>query len=229
MLKNSPLSIDIVSDVVCPWCYIGKRRLEAALAQRSTKGAALAQRADSEPVRVRWLAYQLNPDIPAGGVERRSYLEKKFGGPERAQQIYARIKAAGDEAGIAFDFERIAVQPNTVNAHRLTAWAQDIDPQAADTLVERLFRAYFIDGIDIGNIDALCNLAGDAGLDAAAARAWLVSDGGRSAVQAEEQHARMLGVSGVPFFIFNQRLAVSGAQPPDVLLDAIEQAEVAVS
>ena len=219
MLNTPPLSIDIISDVVCPWCYVGKRQLEAALARRASVDAQ---------VQVRWLAFQLNPDIPAGGVDRRSYLEQKFGGPERAKQIYARIKASGDEVGIPFDFERIARQPNTVDAHRLTAWAQDLDPLAADALVERLFRAYFVDGIDIGDIDALARLAGDAGLDAAAARAWLSSDSGRTAIEAEERRSRALGVTGVPFFVFNQRLAVSGAQPPEVLLEAIGQAETAV-
>ena len=219
MLNTPPLSIDVVSDVVCPWCYIGKRKLEAALARRASGDAQRAQ--------VRWLAFQLNPDIPAGGVDRRSYLEKKFGGPERAQQIYARVAAAGDEVGIPFDFERIVRQPNTVDAHRLTAWAQDLDLAASDALVERLFRAYFVDGINIGDIDALAKLAGDAGFDATAARAWLASDSGRKDIEAEERRARSLGVTGVPFFVFNDRLAVSGAQPPEVLLEAIEQAETA--
>ena len=173
---------------------------------------------------MRWLAFQLNPDIPTGGVDRRSYLEQKFGGPERAKQIYARVKAAGDEVGIPFDFERIVRQPNTVNAHRLIAWAQDLDLTASDALIERLFRAYFVEGIDIGDIDALARLAGEAGFDATAARAWLASDAGRKAIAAEEQRARALGVTGVPFFVFNQRLAVSGAQPPEVLLGAMEQA-----
>lgn len=221
MLKTPPLSIDIVSDVVCPWCYIGKRRLEVALARRASD--------EAQPAHVRWLAFQLNPDIPATGVDRRSYLEQKFGGPGRAKQIYARIRAAGDEVGIEFDFERIARQPNTFDAHQLTAWAQDLDPSAAGSLVERLFRSYFVDGIDIGCIDALVTLACDAGFDAAAAREWLAADAGRKAIEAEEHRARHLGVTGVPFFIFNQRLAVSGAQPPEILLDAIEQAESEVS
>lgn len=215
----SPLSIDIISDVVCPWCYVGKRRLEAALAQRE---------ASAQPT-PRWLAFQLNPDMPAEGIDRRSYLEQKFGGAAGAAQTYARIEAAGREVGIAFDFERIKRQPNTVDAHRLLAWAQDADPVAADALVERLFRAYFIEGINIGEIDALAALAGDAGFDAVAARTWLESDAGRAAIAAEEQRARDLGVTGVPFFVFNQRLAVSGAQPPEVLLDAMEQAESVVS
>ena len=218
-LNTSLLSIDIVSDVVCPWCYVGKRRLEAALAQRA--------REEREPVRVRWLAFQLNPDIPVGGVDRRSYLECKFGGPERAKQIYARIKAAGDEVGIHFDFERIVRQPNTFDSHRLIAWAQDTQPDSSDALVERLFRAYFTEGIDIGDVAELARLAGDAGFDTDAAHEWLISDAGRSAIAAEEQHARALGISGVPFFIFNQRLAVSGAQPAEVLLDAMVQAQMA--
>lgn len=219
MTDKSSLSIDIISDVVCPWCYIGKRKLEAALAQR----------ADAERPTTRWLAFQLNPDIPAGGVDRRTYLEQKFGGPERAKQIYARVKAAGDEVGIPFDFDRIKRQPNTFDAHRLLAWAQDGNRSASDALVERLFHAYFIEGADIGSIDTLARLAGDASYDGPAAREWLASDAGRGDVQAEEQHARALGVSGVPFFVFNRRLAISGAQPPEVLRDAMEQAEGATA
>ena len=212
------LSIDIISDVVCPWCYIGKRRLEAALAQRGDGSAKTV---------TRWHAFQLNPDIPPGGVDRRTYLERKFGGPERARQIYARVKAAGDEVGITFDFERIERQPNTFDSHRLIVWAQDSNPSQSDTLIERLFRAYFIEGANIGDIEVLARLAGEAGFDAAAARTWLASDSGVSVVEAEEQRARALGVSGVPFFVFNQRLAVSGAQPPEILLDAMAQAESA--
>ncbi len=216
MSKNSDsFSIDIISDVVCPWCYIGKRRLEAALRQRPE-----AQRG----VATRWHAFQLNPDIPAGGVDRRVYLERKFGGAERAKEIYARIRAAGDEVGIAFDFERIERQPNTFDAHRLIAWAQDSDPAKGDALIERLFRAYFVEGAYIGDVETLAALAGDAGFDADEARVMLASDAGRAQVQAEEQRARALGVSGVPFFIFEQRLAVSGAQSPEVLLSAMEQA-----
>jgi predicted DsbA family dithiol-disulfide isomerase len=217
-VKNGPqpLSIDVVSDVVCPWCWIGKRRLEEALAQRSE--------ADGAPV-INWHPFELNPDIPPGGLDRRSYLEQKFGGPERAKQIYARVEAAGREVGIPFDFERIVRQPNTRDAHRLIAWAQATNPSAAAALVERLFRAYFIEGVDIGDLESLARLAGEAGFDALAAASCLQSDGERGAVAAAEEHARQLGVSGVPFFIFNQRLAVSGAQPPEVLLDAIAQAQ----
>ena len=178
----------------------------------------------------RWLAFQLNPDIPAGGIDRRSYLEQKFGGPAAREADLCAYQSGGTrKLESHLTSTRIVRQPNTVDAHRLLAWAQDANPVAADALVERLFRAYFIEGVNIGDIDALATLAGDAGFDAVAARAWLVSDAGRAAIAAEEQRARELGVTGVPFFVFNQRLAVSGAQPPEVLLDAMEQAELAVS
>ena len=132
-----PLTIDIVSDLVCPWCFIGKRHLEAALAAMPHVGNAV----------VRWHPFELNPDLPAAGVERRQYLEAKFGGPERAAQIYARVREAGERAGIPFDFDAIVRQPNTREAHRLIAWAQANGD--ADPLVERLFRAYFLEGRDL--------------------------------------------------------------------------------
>lgn len=205
------LSIDVVSDVVCPWCYIGKRRLEAAL---QGKGGA----------RIRWHPFQLNPDIPPGGIDRREYLEAKFGGPERAREIYARIEAAGREVGIPFDFARIARQPNTLDAHRLIDWGQAIDAGRADRLVERLFRAFFLEGSDVGSQDVLARLAGEVGYDEAAARNHLASGAGRDGVAAADARARALGIGGVPFFIFNQRLAVSGAQPPAILAGAMDQA-----
>lgn len=208
------MTIDVVSDVVCPWCYIGKRRLEAALAK--------GERAQPE---IRWHPFQLNPDIPAEGVDRRSYLEAKFGGPQRAREIYARVEAAGREAGIPFAFERIERQPNTVDAHRLIAWAQAVALERADGLVERLFKAYFTEGVDIGALPELARLAGEAGYDAAGALAYLESDAGRAEVAAADGRSKEMGIGGVPFFIFNRRLAVSGAQPPDILADALAQAE----
>jgi predicted DsbA family dithiol-disulfide isomerase len=207
------LVIDIVSDVVCPWCYVGKRRLEAALARDA-----------AAPPRIRWHPFQLNPQIPAGGVDRRSYLEEKFGGPERAREIYARVEEAGRDAGIPFAFERIQRQPNTLDAHRLMAWAQAIDAGRADALMERLFAAYFLEGADIGAVDELVRLAVQAGYDESGARAHLQSDAGRDQIAAADERSRAMGIGGVPFFIFNQRLAVSGAQPPDVLRDAMAQA-----
>jgi predicted DsbA family dithiol-disulfide isomerase len=212
--RGAAMTIDVVSDVVCPWCYIGKRRLEAALAERG--GAS--------PV-VRWHPFQLNPDIPPGGVDRRTYLEEKFGGPERAREIYARVEAAGREVDIPFEFERIERQPNTLDAHRLIAWAQAVDPARGDRLVEALFRAYFTEGVDLGSLDALVLLAAEAGLDGDAARAHLTSPAGRAEIAEADERVKSMGIGGVPFFILNRRLAVSGAQPPEVLRDALEQAE----
>jgi predicted DsbA family dithiol-disulfide isomerase len=207
--------IDIISDVVCPWCYIGQRRL----------AQARLQLAPDDPARdapVRWHPFQLNPDLPRAGVARRAYLEDKFGGPERAAQIYARVSAAGATVGIPFAFERIERQPNTLDAHRLIAWAQTRGD--ASDLVERLFRAYFIEGRAIGDCEVLAQIAGEAGLDGAAARAWLASDEGVEDIVRMDQRARDLGVSGVPFFIFNEKVGVSGAQEPDVLQDAMKDA-----
>jgi predicted DsbA family dithiol-disulfide isomerase len=207
--------IDVISDVVCPWCYIGQRRLAAALARLPEGDAA-------RHAPIRWHPFQLNPDLPAEGVPRKSYLEDKFGGSERAAQIYARVAAAGATVGIAFAFDRIERQPNTLDAHRLIAWAQERGD--ASDLVERLFRAYFIEGRNIGDRDVLAAIAGEAGFDADAAHAAIAADEGGDAIAAMDRRAREIGVSGVPFFIFNEHVAVSGAQEPDVLLDAIAQA-----
>jgi predicted DsbA family dithiol-disulfide isomerase len=207
--------IDVISDVVCPWCYIGQRRL----------AQARARLAPDDPARsavVRWHPFQLNPDLPRAGVARRAYLEDKFGGPERAAQIYARVSAAGATVGIPFAFDRIERQPNTLDAHRLIAWAQERGD--ASDLVERLFHAYFVEGRAIGDREVLALIAGEAGLDAAAARAWLASDEGSDDIARMDQRAREIGVGGVPFFIFNEKVAVSGAQEPDVLRDAMNQA-----
>jgi predicted DsbA family dithiol-disulfide isomerase len=208
------LFVDVVSDVVCPWCYIGKRKLEAALS-RLGEEPGLA-------VTVRWHPFELNPDLPAQGVPRAAYLQAKFGGAARADEIYARVRAAGDEVGIAFAFERIQLQPNTFDAHRLIAWAQDRG--GADRLVERLFRAYFIEGRYIGAVDELVALAAEVALPADEARAMLMSEALRTAVDAESREARDAGIGGVPFFIFNGRTAVSGAHDPETLLEAIAAA-----
>ena len=211
---DGSLFIDVVSDVVCPWCYIGKRKLEAALA-----------RLGDEPglaVTVRWHPYELNPDLPAQGVPRAAYLEAKFGGTDRADAIYARVRAAGAEVDIPFAFERIRLQPNTFDAHRLITWAQERG--GADALVERLFRAYFTEGRYIGAVDELVALAAEVDLPADESRAMLAADAYRGEVEAEFREARDAGISGVPFFIFNGRTAVSGAHDPETLLEAIAAA-----
>jgi predicted DsbA family dithiol-disulfide isomerase len=209
------LTIDVVSDVVCPWCYIGKRRLAAALA----RVAGLHREVN---FLVSWHPFQLNPELPTAGVDRKRYLEAKFGGAEKAAEIYERVRAAGHTVGIAFDFDAILRQPNTLDAHRLIAWAQRRG--AADTLVEKLFRAYFLGGRFIGDRDVLAAIAAEAGFDAEAARSMLESDEGVDAVLGMDRRVRELGVSGVPFFIFDSRLAVSGAQEADALVDVIEEA-----
>ena len=207
------LTIDVVSDVVCPWCYIGKRKLEAAL--------ALPEAAGLPPIEVRWHPFQLNPDLSDEGVSRKDYLEAKFGGPQRAAQIYERVRAAGREAGLELNIDGITRQPNTLAAHALIGFAQQ--QGLGNEVKERLLRAYFVENRFIGSIDVLVEIATEAGLDAAAARNWLNDPAQRSAVGAADARARSMGISGVPFFIFNQKLAVSGAQDPAVLLDAIQQ------
>jgi predicted DsbA family dithiol-disulfide isomerase len=211
---SAPRTLDVVSDVVCPWCYIGKRQLEAALERMP---------ADARPT-VRWHPFQLNPDLPAEGVDRRSYLEQKFGGAERAAQIYERVRAAGRSAGLALDFDRIERQPNTLDAHRLIAWAQDELGRDAGPLVEALFRAYFVEGRSLVERESLAALAGEAGLDPQAALAMLASDEGAGRIAAADRRARALGIQGVPFFVFDGRVGVSGAAGTDALLQAWTQA-----
>ncbi|MBP6850643.1 MAG: DsbA family oxidoreductase [Rhodoferax sp.] len=213
------LTIDIVSDVVCPWCYIGKRKLEAAL---ELPGAA-----DLPPVEVRWHPFQLNPDLPQEGVSRKQYLEDKFGGPERAAEIYARVRAAGRTAGLELNIDGITRQPNTQAAHALIAFAQQAGSGAGSDIKERVLKAYFVENRFIGDVEVLVDIAREAGLDADAARAHLSDPAQQQAVAQADAQARSMGISGVPFFIFNQKLAVSGAQDPATLLDAMQQAVAA--
>ncbi len=215
------LTIDIVSDVVCPWCYIGKRKLEAALA--SPEAAGLPK------VEIRWHPFQLNPDMPEAGVPRKQYLEDKFGGPERAAEIYARVGAAGKAVGLSLNFDGIKQQANTLLAHALIAYAQqspqnDAQNTLGNDVKERIMKAYFIDGEFIGSIEVLVDIAAAAGLDAGAVRSYLSDPAEREAVAQADTQARRMGVSGVPFFIFNQKVAVSGAQEPAALLAAMQQA-----
>ena len=207
--------IDVISDVVCPWCFIGKRNLEQALETWRAKHR------DQEPM-VRWHPFQLNPQLPAKGVPRKQYLENKFGGPERAKEIYARVLAAGKRAGIDFAFDAIQVQPNTINAHRMLQFAAERGKQ--DEMAEVIFRRYFLEGADLSDTQTLADMAQQAGLNRAEAAAYLASDANSELIKEQDRRARAIGVEGVPFFIFNQRLALSGAQPPEVIVEAMEKA-----
>jgi predicted DsbA family dithiol-disulfide isomerase len=207
---NDTLTIDVVSDAVCPWCFVGKRRLEAAL--ESLPGL---------PVEIRWRPFQLDGTIPQGGISREEYLTRKFGA-ERAKDMYARLEGVGEEAGISFAFDRIARSPNTLDAHRVIRWSQPTGRQ--DELVERLFNAYFVEGGDIGDRDLLAKIAGDCGLDVAMTRARLDTDADLAEVKEEIAVAQRIGVTGVPFFILGGKYAVAGAQPAEALATAIQKA-----
>ncbi len=206
-------SIDVYSDVVCPWCYIGKRKLEQALLELSAQNVAVTPN---------WRAFQLNPDMPVAGMARTEYVATKFGGPARAGEIYARVTAAGSAVGIAFQFDKIERQPNTINAHRLIAYAGSRGQQ--DAVMEALFRGFFLELRDIGDVGVLGDIAASAGLERDAVHQYLTSDQGAAAARQEDAVARQLGISGVPFFVFGGKYAVSGAQAPDTLVAAYRQA-----
>ncbi len=197
--------VDVIVDTVCPWCYVGKVRFEKALAMRP-----------GHAVEIGWRPFQLNPNIPSEGKDRRAYLSEKFGGIDRARQRYAVIGDAGREEGIDFRFDRIERTPNTVDSHRLIAFARRDGRQ--DAMVDALFRAYFTDGRDIGEIEVLAEIASRTGLDRDAARDYLRSDEDRATIIAEDEMARRLGVNGVPCYIIDRKYAVSGAQSPEVFL-----------
>ncbi len=221
MNTTTELTIDIVSDVVCPWCYIGKRKLEAAL--------TLPEAADLPPVHIRWHPFQLNPDLPAEGISRKQYIETKFGGPQRAKEIYARVSAAGTAVGLDLNFDGIKQQANTLAAHALIAFAQqspgnDARNSVGNRVKEGLLKACFIESRFIGSLEVLVDIAMEAGLDGDAARTYLSDPAHLAEVSQADTQARQMGISGVPFFIFNQKVAVSGAQDPAALLGAMQQA-----
>jgi predicted DsbA family dithiol-disulfide isomerase len=204
-----PLAIDLYSDVVCPWCWVGKRRLERVLREHPDVQAE-----------IRWRPFRLRPDMPPEGEDWREIIETKFGGAERAAMMFSRVAEAGRTEGIDFAFDRIARSPNTMDAHRLLLWAGT----AAWPLAEALHTAYFVDGRDIGNRDVLVAIVVECGLDDVAARAMLESAVHVDEVVASQRDAARLGVTGVPFTVLDARLGVSGAQPPEVFREAIRQA-----
>jgi len=212
---QSQLTIDVISDVVCPWCYIGKHHLQTALDECKQAHPKL-------DATVRWIPYFLNPETPMEGSPYREFLEKKFGGAAQVDTAWARVTEAGKKAGIEFAFDTIKLRANTLNAHRLIHRFQQRGD--ADALVERLFEGHFLRGEHISNVELLADIAAECGDDAEAVRNYLTSTEGQADVMTLVAQVQESGVSGVPFFIFNRRLAVSGAQPPDVLLDAMLKA-----
>ncbi len=203
------MRLDIYSDTICPWCFVGKRRLERALAMRPLPG-----------LEIRWRTFMLNPAMPADGMDREAYMEAKFGSPSRSRRVYDAVRSAGASEGIAFAFDRIKRTPSTLDSHRLARFARAAGKETP--VIEELFRAYFLEGKNIGAGAVLEEVAERAGLDRAAARDYLAGEDDAEAILAEDALARRQGVTGVPCFIFNGRYALSGAQEPEVLLQLFD-------
>jgi predicted DsbA family dithiol-disulfide isomerase len=208
-MAGRPLTVDVISDVVCPWCFVGKQRLEAATA------------ASDVPVTVRWHPFQLDPTIPPGGKSRRDYLEAKFGTDGRIEAMHERLTELGAAEGIPFAFDRIAVAPNTLDAHRVVRWAAAEGVQSE--IVSALFRAYFIEGRNIGDPAVLAEIAGENGMDGATVAERLATDLDRAEVEHEIASAQRMGVTGVPTFIVAGRYALVGAQPAEALVEAFSE------
>jgi predicted DsbA family dithiol-disulfide isomerase len=208
------LTIDVVSDVVCPWCYVGEKRLEAALKE------------SPQPVAIRWRPYQLDPTIPEGGLDRAEYMAKKFGKSGQVDSVHDHLSRIGAELDVPFAFHRIKRSPNTLDAHRLIRWANSAGVQAK--VVDRLFKAYFVEGRDVGDREVLTDVARECGLDPELVEKLLSEGADADLVRQEIAHAQAIGVSGVPFFIFAGRLGVPGAQDPSVLISAMAEARQAM-
>lgn len=206
---EAAVRIDVVSDVVCPWCFVGKRRLEQAL-----------QLTPDLTTTVYWRPFQLDGTVPKGGIARADYLNRKFGA-DRAKDMYGRLERIGEEVGIAFAFDRIKTQPNTLDAHRLLRWAQDVGTQSA--VKERLLTLFFLEGADIGDPEILADVGAANGLDRATTLRLLGSATDEAEVREEVASIQRMGINGVPFFIFNNRVGASGAQPAETLVQGMRQ------
>jgi predicted DsbA family dithiol-disulfide isomerase len=209
-------AVKVVSDVICPWCYIGKRRLESALRSLPGKSKSL----------VSWHPFQLNPEMPAEGMDRMEYCVNKFGSWDRCEEMFGQISSVGKTVGLQFRFDLQKTIPNTFAAHRMV-WLAGVEG-VQDRVVEALFRGYFCEGADLSDRAQLAQLGVGAGLARARVEEFLASDEGAPQVQAEEQEVKALGISAVPLFIIQDRVAVSGAQPPETLLKAFEQARTTI-
>ena len=210
--NGATFPVTIYSDVICPWCYVGKRRFEAALATPGMPG----------PVTVAWRPFELNPDMPPEGMERSAYRARKFG-PEKSREIDAQMAATGREVGITFAFDKMRRTPSTRLAHRLIWQAGQDGLEAQGNLVDRMFEAYFQEGADIGSQDVLLEIARETGLDRKAAGQALSDDASLEAVLDLEDAGIRMGIRGVPFFILVNKYAISGAQPPELWRDALPQ------
>ena len=205
------LNIEIYSDLICPWCYIGRRRLEAGIKLLDA----------SEPPNILWRPFELNPEMPKAGLDRKAYRSAKFGSWERSQAMDRDVTATGKTLGLEFNYDRVLVTPNTFAGHRLLWWARDKGSQ--DILADALFRAYFTKGLDIGKNEVLAAVAADAGLPEEDAKRFLKSDQGRDEVLEEEREGLRRGLNGVPFFVINGIPAFSGAQGPDTFVETFRQ------
>lgn len=203
--------IDVVSDVVCPWCYLGKHRLEAALSLRPDINAS-----------IHWKPYFLDPRVPREGMARVDYLSRKFGSDERIRPAHERLSKLGKEEGVEFHFEKIARQPNTLDAHRLIAWAEG--KGKASPVVERIFALFFTEGADLTDVEVLVKAGAAGGLNEDKVRQDLASERDIVTILNAANSAAEAGITGVPFFIFNNRFAVAGAQTPDMIAAAMDQA-----
>jgi predicted DsbA family dithiol-disulfide isomerase len=212
MKSGMTISVDVISDVICPWCFIGKRRLEKAIAALDGQ----------QELQVHWHAFQLNPGMPKEGISRKEYRTRKFGSWERSLELDAKLIAAGKTDGIEFAFDKIERTPNTVDAHRLI-WLAD-QHGCQDAVVEALFLAYFTEGRDISNRQTLIDDVSEAGLERTEVEAMLGSDNGMDVLEEAGELSQRHQVSGVPFFIINNAVTLSGAQEPEIFLDAFKQA-----
>ncbi len=212
---GGPSRIDIVSDAICPWCWIGKRHLATALVELEAEGERFA---------VHWRPFQLNPEMALEGVERAAYRAAKFGSLERSRELDANLTAAGAATGLGFRFDRMLRTPNTVAAHRLIRLAGEDSAARQDALVEALFQGYFQDGQDIGDHAVLARLAGQAGMDPAAVAGFLGGDAGRDEVVQEDAGFRRGGLSGVPTFALEGHVLFSGAMQADRMAEAFRRA-----
>ena len=209
------ISIEVFSDVVCPWCFIGKRNLEKALIQLSSSGQKY------ENIKINWRSFQLNPQLPTQGITRSEYTSTKFGGVEHAAQIYERVSSAALEVGLKLNFEKIVTQPNSSRMHALVYAAESL--QKDHELVEGLFKAFFIDGVDLSQRDNVSSVAQSTGIEEKLIDSVFNDDLYLDRIHEDTQQAAKIGIQGVPFFIINQKLGLSGAQPAETIVKAIEE------